>query len=442
MHSKGLIIAALTGLLFCGTSGADVWQPKVDPNNLRDNVTVQIVQHYGPAIVSITAKKMAEELVNPFAGMFMAPTNVYQREWVNANFLGSGFIIQKDGYVVTNNHVVDQAESISVTLSDGKTFSAHLIGSDPQADLAILKIDANQIFPTIPLGTSSDLMIGEPAIAVGNPFGYAQSVSSGIISAIGREIDEPNNPVPLKNLIQTDAAINPGNSGGPLLNAYGLVIGINTAVRESAENIGFAIGVDQLSRLLPELMSPADANQVQIPVHLSAIRTINEPASVNEIVVLDGTTGPAVASIDGQPTPTLVDACAALVNVTLKQKSVTIGFSDGTQKSFDVSPVPPSPVLLAAKNELGITVQELTPALATKYQLGVYKGLLIQQVDANSVAANASLQPGDVLVQIGPYGVSTLDTLGELLPYLPKAQQVRIIIVRNGHLAQGEFDFH
>src|SRR5271170_5053245 len=402
MRLKAIIVTVLTVFLGCSIAWADDnWQPQADPANLRDSVTVQIVQHYGPAIVSITANKTVTEFYNPFAGMYMAPQEQIPIGRVKENFLGSGFIIQKNGYVVTNNHVIEQAQSISVTLSDKQTFSAHLVGSSSTADLAILKIDSNQTFPTIPLGTSNDLMIGEPAIAIGNPFGYAQTVSSGIVSATGREIDETDdsgNMLPLKNLIQTDAAINPGNSGGPLLNAYGRVIGINTAIRQSAQNIGFAIGVDQLTQILPQLMSPEAANQVQIPIQLSAIRSVTEPMGLHETVVLGGTTSPAVSSIDGQPTPTLIDACAALLDVTLKQKTVTVDFSDGTQKTLDVSPVPPSPVLLQAKQQLGMGVLELNPVIAAKYQLQIDNGILIQEVDAHSVASNAGLQPGDVLI--------------------------------------------
>ena len=255
--SKVLATLLITSLLSAGAGRAEAWQPHVNTANLRDTITVQIIHHAEPAIVSITAKKIIAREVNVFGNMFLAP-GFGEIVRTPADFLGSGFIIQKNGYVVTNNHVVDQAKQIFVTLSDGKKYAAHVVGSDPQADLAILKINAasGHTFPTLTLGDSSTLMIGEPTIAVGNPFGFSQSVSTGIVSAIGREIHEPNNPVPLKNLIQTDAAINPGNSGGPLLNAYGQVIGINTAIRGNAQNIGFAIGVNRLYQLISTLMNP------------------------------------------------------------------------------------------------------------------------------------------------------------------------------------------
>src|SRR5208337_2106089 len=169
---------------------------------------------------------------------------------VPANSLGSGFIIHADGYVVTNNHVIDRAREITVELADGRKLPASLISADADADLAILKINTDKPLPVLELGDSSDLMIGEPTIAVGNPFGYSHTVSTGIVSALHRDLKDREGKVSLSELIQTDAAINPGNSGGPLLNAYGQVIGINTAIRGDAQGIGFAIAVSSLRDLL------------------------------------------------------------------------------------------------------------------------------------------------------------------------------------------------
>ena len=150
----------------------------------------------------------------------------------------------------------------------GRKLPAELISSDPDADLAVLKISSDQRFPTLALGDSSDLMIGEPVIAVGNPLGYSHTVSTGIVSAVHRDLKDSDEPKALQDLIQTDAAINPGNSGGPLLNAYGEVIGINTAVRSDAQNIGFSIPINRLRDLIPELMNPASARKVDVPIRL------------------------------------------------------------------------------------------------------------------------------------------------------------------------------
>ncbi|NNM87789.1 MAG: trypsin-like serine protease [Phycisphaerae bacterium] len=437
-----LSIILLLTAMFSWAAARQSWYPRPNTVNLRDTLIVQVVKRRGPAVVSITAKRLVRQRVNPF------PNNFFWREFnvgpvvqVPADFLGSGFIIQRDGYVITNNHVVDQAQEIHVTLADGKRLSAHVVGSDPRADLAILKIHGPGPFPTIPLGLSDDLMIGEPTIAIGNPFGYSQSVSSGIVSAIHRQIIEPNNPKPLTNLIQTDAAINPGNSGGPLLNIYGQVIGINTAIRGKAQNIGFAIGVDRLSSLIPRLMNPATVNKVEIPLHLVAIRTMTGPDHVHQRVVVMGTQGPAVESIDGCRTSTLADAYAALLQVTLARKDVRVKFNNGLVREYRVKTAPPPAVVLASEKILGMGLDQVTPVLAKRYHLGVQSGLLVTQINPGSVAAKAGIKPGDVVVQIGPYRVRTLDDLAALLPYIPKAKVVRIVVVRQRRFGVGYLRF-
>jgi serine protease Do len=224
--------------------------------NLRKTVIVEVVAKTKDAVVNISTTKMIRERVSPFGqDPFFRQFDVGPMERFSANSLGSGFIVHRDGYVVTNNHVIDHARQISVELDDGRKLPAQLISADPEADLAVLRISDKKPFPAIELGDSADLMIGEPAIAIGNPLGYSHSVSSGIVSALHRDLEDEQAQEKLKNLIQTDAAINPGNSGGPLLNAYGQVVGINTAIRSDAQNIGFAIPVNRLRDLIPELMS-------------------------------------------------------------------------------------------------------------------------------------------------------------------------------------------
>lgn len=437
-----LSVVLLLTAMFSWAAGRNTWTPRTNAVNLRDTLTVQVVKRRGPAVVSITAKRLVRQQVNPF------PNNFFWRQFhvgpvvqVPADFLGSGFIIQRDGYIVTNNHVVNQAQEIHVQLADGKKLSAQVVGSDPRADLAILKITGRRKLPTIPLGVSADLMIGEPTIAIGNPFGYSQSVSSGIVSAIHRKIVEPHNPKPLTNLIQTDAAINPGNSGGPLLNVYGQVIGINTAIRGNAQNIGFAIGVDRLEALIPQLMNPSNVNKIDIPLHLAALRSMTGPDHVREQVVVAGTRGPAVESIDGRRTRTLVDAYAALLAVTLRQKQVKVAFSNGTVREYPVKPAPPPAVVLASQKVLGLAVEQVTPMLARKYHLAAQSGLLAMRINPGSVAAKAGIKPGDIIVQIGPYRVRTLSDLAALLPYMPKAKVVRIVVVRNGRFGVGYIKF-
>ena len=174
--------------------------------------------------------------------------------------IGSGFIIRSDGYIITNNHVVTDAAAIRVFLRDGSTYEAKIVGTDPDTDLAVIKIDASGL-PTATLGTSSDLVVGELAVAVGSPEDFAGSVTSGIISALNRNLSIPGYP-PLLDVIQTDAAINPGNSGGPLCNSAGDVIGINTAIYTQSggyDGLGFAIAIDNAKPVIDQLIAKGSA---------------------------------------------------------------------------------------------------------------------------------------------------------------------------------------
>lgn len=209
-------------------------------SDARNTPVVQAAKKVGPAVVGITNKAVA-------------------RDWFNRKVevdkgTGSGVIFKNDGYIVTNNHVVEGAKDITVALSDGRTFSATLIGADPFTDLAVIKIDATDL-PTAEFGDSDDIMVGEPAIAIGNPMGleFQGSVTAGVISALNRTLNIGENRV---KLLQTDAAINPGNSGGALVNADGKVIGINSAKLAAAgvEGMGFAIPINTAKPIIDELI--------------------------------------------------------------------------------------------------------------------------------------------------------------------------------------------
>jgi serine protease Do len=417
---------------------------QADPGvNLRRTVTVQVVQKTKDAVVNISTRKMIDRHVT-FGGPFMQQFDTGQVVRVPGNSLGSGFIIQKEGYVVTNNHVIDHAREISVELADGRKLSADLIGADPDADLAILRIHSSTPLPTMDLGDSSDLMIGEPVIAVGNPLGFSHSVSTGIVSALHRDI-EPKLPeqvgttpqpvhgedAALRDLIQTDAAINPGNSGGPLLNAYGQVIGINTAIRSDAQNIGFAIPIDRLRDLIPELMNPSQVTKVDVPIKLVEKRTITEPATVNVSIASAGTRGnPSfLTSIDGLRPANIVDAYAMLLDLKANQTFDLTWSGDRTQKlTCKASPIPDA--IVQAKQRFGLSIEQVTPMLADKDHLSQEDGLLVDAVDPQGAAAKAGLASGDIIVQVGKVRTVSLDDFGALIPRLPEAGAVRVWVIR------------
>jgi serine protease Do len=400
------------------------------PLNLRRTVVVDVAEKTKNAVVFISTTKMAPVAVgnDPFFARL---------EMRRVGSLGSGFIVHPDGYVVTNNHVIQGAREITVELLDGRKLPAEIVSSNPEADLAILKIEHEMALPTLELGDSSDLMIGEPVIAVGNPLGYSHSVSSGIVSAIHRDLAGPNKEE-MKDLIQTDAAINPGNSGGPLLNAYGQVIGINTAVRSDAQNIGFAIPVNRLLELIPDLMSPEHVNKAELPIRLSETRTVEEPATIHTTLQVEGT-NEIVKSIAGAHPHSIIDAYAILLRCKVGDEFDLIT-DKGTQK-IKAKPVPIPDIVVQAKKRLGLTVEQMTPMTAGKFGIDLEAGVLITAVEKGSIGDNANLQPNDIIVQIQNYRVSTLNDLAVLLQYMPKKGRVFVGIVRPGMAQAGRTFF-
>jgi serine protease Do len=413
--------------------------------NLRRTVTVQVVQKTKDAVVNISTRKLVDQRVT-FSGPFMQPFDTGQVVRVPANSLGSGFIINKDGYVVTNNHVIDRAREISVELADGRKLSADLISADPDADLAVLRIHSDKPFPTMDLGESGDLMIGEPVIAVGNPLGFSHSVSTGIVSALHRDIEprQPENadaePVhgeeaALRDLIQTDAAINPGNSGGPLLNAYGQVIAINTAIRGDAQNIGFAIPIDRLRDLIPELMNPSVATKVDVPLKLIEQRTMIEPATIKVALKTPGKNGETLQFINGQHPANIVDAYAMLLNFKANQAFDVTWSNDKTQR-FVCKATPIPDAISQARQRFGMTIEQVTPMLADRKHLNQEDGLLIDAVDPDGAAAKCGLNKGDIIVQMGPVPTTSLDDLGALIPRLPDEGTIGVIFIRGNRIGQ------
>ncbi len=403
--------------------------------SLRNTVTVGVVRRVKDAVVNISATKTVAQRVSPFgADPFWQQFDAGQVVKMPADSLGSGFIIHPEGYVVTNHHVIDRARKVNVELADGRKLPAELVSSDPDADLALLKITSDKPFPAVELGDSSDLMIGEPVIAVGNALGYSHSVSTGIVSAVHRDLRTGENKTVMGDLVQTDAAINPGNSGGPLLNAYGQVIGINTAIRGDAQNIGFAIPVNRLRDLIPELMNPRQVRRLDIPMKLFERRKLSPPANIDVSVHFDTSTAPRVVSVNGKPVVNLVDAYAIMLKATTTTKEIVLGLADGSEKRYPVKASAQPQTVVDARRILGITVEQVTPMLAEKSQLASEDGLLVREVLKDSVAAKAGIRAGDVIIQLGRYRVGTLDDFGTVMQHLPEKGRVRVGVIRGSNI--------
>jgi serine protease Do len=239
---------------------------QADDPFLRRTTTVRVVEKVGPAVVNIATERLVKRR-NPFGGPgsdllfdrffrdFFEP-----RLPQSAKSLGSGVVIDAAGHILTNEHVVGRADRIRVSVADGRELDAALIGADPNNDIAVLKAETDEDLPWIPFSTSDDLMVGEPVIAIGNPFGLSNSVTTGVISATNRSIRTDQHVY--HGFLQTDASINPGNSGGPLLSAEGKLIGINTAVYDGGQGIGFAIPIDVARRVVRELIAHGEVTPV------------------------------------------------------------------------------------------------------------------------------------------------------------------------------------
>src|SRR5882762_2200216 len=236
----------------------DARQPRQDRVPIPPTVSaarrtpiVTVAHDVGPAVVNIqTESTIRRREVDPFDpfGFFGGRDRSY-----SSQSLGSGFVWSSEGIIVTNNHVVEGASRITVNFSDGTQLPAKLIGVDPDSDVAVLRVDARNLLAA-PIGTSADLLIGETVIAVGNPFGLSGTVTTGVVSALGRSVPSKEAGRTFTDFIQTDASINPGNSGGPLLNIEGRVIGINTMIYANAQGIGFAIPVDRAKKVIQDIL--------------------------------------------------------------------------------------------------------------------------------------------------------------------------------------------
>ncbi len=235
------------------------WAAAAETDPARRSLVVEAVERASPAVVNISAEQVVES-----QGAFPRPTDPFFDEFFRDFFdsrprrstrtsLGSGFIVDANGTILTNSHVILRGGKVHVTLVDGREFEAKLVGADADSDLAVLRIKASETFPTAALGTSSDVLIGETVIAIGNPFGLSHTVTTGVVSALGRSLRGEERTY--TDFVQTDASINPGNSGGPLLNIRGDVIGINAAIYNKAQGIGFAIPIDRAKRVLHDLVS-------------------------------------------------------------------------------------------------------------------------------------------------------------------------------------------
>jgi Do/DeqQ family serine protease len=422
------------------------------PSAARRTPLVLAVERARPAVVNINAQEVvrAPAANDPWSLFFFGGR---ARNQVRTS-LGSGFVFDERGFVLTNYHVVARGSRIQVSFADGSDFTARVVGTDPGGDLAVLRIQAEQKFPAAPLGVSSDLMLGEPTIAIGNPFGLNQSVSIGVVSALHRPVHAEDRSY--YDFIQTDASINPGNSGGPLLNADGNVIGVCSAVLASGQGIGFAIPIDRALRVARELQKSgalADTwwgfeaesldkeSAAALGARTGALVTSIEDASPASTAGLRK--GDAIVRVEGSPVGDVDELRFLLRDIPLGTR-VDLGILRGKEKlevPITAAPLPAERALGIFETRSGLRVSELSVKEARAAGYDVQRPVLaVHEVSRNSAAARVGLRRGDLVLSVNSAEVDTMKEFEKALAQARKSGRAVLLVQRGYRLQEFAFD--
>ena len=363
--------------------------------------------------------------------------------------LGSGFIIDKKGYVVTNNHVIEDADQIKVKVADDMEFDAEVVGRDPNTDLALLKIESEKDLPVLTMGNSDELKIGQWVVAIGSPFGLERTVTAGIVSAKGRVIGSG----PYDDFIQTDASINPGNSGGPLLNMKGEVVGINTAIIASGSGIGFAIPVNLAEGIIAQLKSAGEVTRGWLGVAIQDLTTemaeyygLKDRKGVLVADVFEG--DPAdkagiqakdiILAVNGKKIETSRQLTAMIAGLKVGETAKVEVFRNGKSKTFAVKLAKRSDEKLTARTlppkseeeELGIRVTNLTSEMAQRFNLGEAAGVVVVGVESDSKGSEAGVRVGDIIKEINHQVIESVKDYTASVQKIKTGESVNLFIWR------------
>jgi serine protease Do len=364
--------------------------------------------------------------------------------------LGSGFIIDKDGFILTNNHVVEKTDEITVKLSNNKEFNAKIIGRDPKTDLALIRIETEEDLTPLPLGDSDTLEVGDWVIAIGNPFGLDHTVTAGIVSAKYRKIGAGS----YENFIQTDASINFGNSGGPLLNTKGEVVGINSAIFSGSGGsigIGFAIPINMAKEILPQLKEGKVIRgwlgvmiQKITPPLKEKLRLKDEKGALVADVTRNGPAekagikrGDVIISFDGKEIKEMSELPFIVASTPVNKTVLVEVMRRGKKKSIKVKigeleEEAEAKAEIEEKSDLGMTVEKITPELVRQFGLSERSGLVVVHVEKNSPAEKAGIRPGDILVEIDQEPINELGKYREKLQEYEKGDTILFLVKRKG----------
>jgi len=362
--------------------------------------------------------------------------------------LGSGFIMNREGYIVTNNHVIEKADQIVVKLSGGKEYEAAVVGRDPNTDLALIKIDADEGLKPLKMGDSDTAPIGDWVVAIGSPFGLEQTVTAGIVSAKGRVIGAG----PYDDFIQTDASINPGNSGGPLLNMKGEVVGINTAIVASGQGIGFAIPVNLAKGILSQLKDSGEVTRGWLGVGIQDITPeladyygITDPVGALVTRVYEGDpadkggirTGDVIVSVAGKPVVSSRDLSARIAEMPVGKRTRIGIIRDGKQQTISVALEKRKEGSAYAKEmgetngEIGLMLADLTPETARRFGYPENEsGVLVRAVKPGSSAENAGIRAGDLIKEAGRRPVASVKDFRSTINGIEQDESIGLLIRR------------
>ena len=474
MGVKGVLLVGFTSLVIgLGISGSLDWLVPSRAVNLAGDAAdvepraftglpdfVSLAKRIKPIVVNISTTQVSEGRGPEFGSPFGEddPFNEFWRRFFGGPLprgpqrqrsLGSGFIIDSDGSILTNNHVVENASKIVVKLADDQEYEAKVIGRDPKTDIAIIKIDAKTNLTAANFGDSDELEVGEWVVAIGNPFGLDSTVTSGIVSAKGRHIGQG----PYDNFIQTDASINPGNSGGPLINLRGEVVGINTAIFSRTGGnigIGFAIPINLVKELLPQLRGKGKVVRGYLGVLIQKVtpdiaESLGMERARGALVANISKGGPAekagikvgdvIIEFDGKEVkdsaelPIIVARTPVEKKVRMKvlrdKKETDLTVVVGELKDEEIVASVPE------KGELGLTVQRLTPQMAESLGLERVEGVAVAAVEPGSAADEAGIRRGDIIIEVDRKAVRNLDDYKKALAGARQGRGV-LFLVRRG----------
>ncbi|MEN8781567.1 MAG: DegQ family serine endoprotease [Desulfobacterales bacterium] len=423
----------------------------------------QLAEVARPAVVNIRTEKTVQGggkvfrhfFGNPFGGRerdpfrdFFGPFEEGPSKDFKQRSLGSGFIIDKEGFIVTNNHVVEGADQIKVRLSNEKEYEATVVGRDPKTDLALIKIEGAKDLVPLPVGDSDAQEVGTWVVAIGSPFGLEQTVTAGIVSAKGRIIGSG----PYDDFVQTDASINPGNSGGPLINMNGEVIGINTAIVASGQGIGFAIPINMAKDIIAQLKSKGEVTRGWMGVgiqdltpELAEYYKVKGESGVLVTQIFEG--DPAdkagikandiITTVNGEPVTSSRELSRRIAALGVGQKAKITIMRDGREKTVTVETAKRQEEQTLASKEaesddkLGLSLQSLEPDMAAR--LGYdesEKGVLVTGVESGSKADKAGVQQGDLVKEINRKPVTGMEDFRKQLNQVKKGDPIMLLLKR------------